>query len=129
MQVVIPTDKEKIFRQYLTIVNPTLGANKLKPIEVDVLAKLLYIDDLYGHLSKELRDSILFTQETKKRIRQSLSNMSEASFNNVMLKLRRKKMITKNSLLAKVPLDKKTNSIEITYILTLSNGNKDIQKS
>jgi hypothetical protein len=96
-----------------------LGANKLKPIEVDILAKLLYIDDLYGHLSKELRDSILFTQETKKRIRQSLHNMSEASFNNVMLKLRRKKMITKNSLLAKVPLDKKTNSIEITYILTL----------
>jgi hypothetical protein len=120
MQVTIKTTEDMIFRQYLTIVNPTLGANKLKPIEIDVLAKLLYIDHLYQHLNKQDRDTILFAQETKKRIRQSLLNMSEASFNNVMLKLRSKKMITRTSLLAKVPFSKDKRSIEISYKLELN---------
>lgn len=99
------------------IVNPTLGPNKLKPIEIDVLAKMFYIDYLYKNLKKEDRDKIIFHKETSKKIRESLSNMSEASYNNIKMKLRKKGMINSGGLLVRPPL--KDNTIEINYKLTL----------
>jgi hypothetical protein len=44
--------------------------------------------------------------------------MSEASFNNIMMKLRKKKFVTKEKLLLKVPL--KDNKININYTLQLN---------
>lgn len=116
--MLIKTTEENIFEQYLTLINPILGANKLKPIEISVLAKLLYIDYKYKHLSQADRDTIIFAKETKIRIRLSLLNMSEASFNNIMMKLRQKKLITKEKLLLKVPI--KDGEININYKLKLN---------
>ena len=123
MQINIPSNPEIIFKQYLTIMNPTFGKNSLKPMEIDILAKYLYIDYKYRHLPQEDRETIMFAQETKKRIRISLGQpnvpMSEASFNNAMLKLRKKKFINKQSLLIKVPI--KDNKIELHFNLIIPN--------
>lgn len=115
--MLIKTTEEDIFEQYLHLVNPILGANKMKPIEIQVLAKLLLIDYMYKHLPQEDRNIILFDKETKIKIRLSLLNMSEASFNNIMMKLRKKKLITKEKILLKVPI--KDNKITINYTLEL----------
>lgn len=115
--MLITTTEEQIFEQYLTLINPILGNNKMKPIELQVLAKLLYIDYKYRHLSQADRNTILFAKETKIKIRLSLLNMSEASFNNIMMKLRQKKLVTKEKLLLKVPI--KDGEININYKLKL----------
>lgn len=116
--MLISTTEEQIFDQYLTLINPILGSNKMKPIELQVLAKLLYIDYKYKHLSQVDRNTILFAKETKMKIRLSLLNMSEASFNNIMMKLRQKKLITREKLLLKVPI--KDGEININYKLKLN---------
>ena len=116
--MIINTTTDKIFEMYLTLINPILGDNSLKPIELQVLSKLLEIDYMYKHLSKEDRNIILFNKETKIRIRQSLLNMSEASFNNIMMQLTKKKLVTREKLLLQVPI--KDNEININYKLKLN---------
>lgn len=119
MIINIPTNSEKIFLQYLTIINGILSSEKkLAKIELLVLDKFLYIDYLYKDLDKDKRNKILFNEETKKRIRVSLDNMSEASLNNVISKLRKKGMISDRELKVKIPL--KDNKIELGFRLELN---------
>jgi len=120
MIINIPTSKEKIFMQYLTIINGVLSKEKkLTGIEISVLDKLLYVDYLYKHLTKENRDSILFHQETKKRMVKSLS-ISKASFDNILSKLRKKGMIKGQSLVTRVPIV--NNKIELGFRLEIEDG-------
>lgn len=106
--------------QYLTIINGVLSKEKkLTGIEISVLDKLLYVDYLYKHLTKENRDSILFHQETKKRMVKSLS-ISKASFDNILSKLRKKGMIKGQSLVTRVPIV--NNKIELGFRLEIEDG-------
>jgi UDP-3-O-acyl-N-acetylglucosamine deacetylase len=120
MSKVIPinTSEELIFKQYLTIINGVLSSEKrLTNIEIDILEKLLYIDNLYKHLDKEKRDKILFHKTTRQKIREEVYNISTQSFNNVLTKLRKKGMIEGNSLKVRVPI--KDNKIELTFKLEI----------
>lgn len=106
MVINIPTDKNKIFKQYLNIINPILGKNKLTTSEIEVFSKFLLIKSLYNNLSEEDIQTICFHADTKKKIRENIKeeskiNLSEASFNNILLSLRKKGFIK----------DKKINSI------------------
>lgn len=118
MTVGIRTTAEKLFRKWWAIVN-TQRTDKLTESELDVMSKLLYIDYLYSHHSREKRNIIIFHSETKKRIRESLNNMSKQTFNNILLKLRKKNLITLDSINITIPriVDNKF-SINITFEIT-----------
>lgn len=118
MIININTNSSNIFKQWLTIMNTILSKDKkLIPSELEVLAKILYIDYLYKHLTKEQRDKLLFHKETKLKIRESLLNMSDNSFKNILSKLNKKGFIDYHSLKVKVPLV--DNIIDIQFKLKL----------
>lgn len=116
MDIKINTDRDKVYKQYLSLLNPVLGPNKLDPTEMEILSNILYIDWLYKHLSKEQRDKIIFNTVTKTKIA-SLLNISKGQFNNNMLRLRRKKFISKTSLLFKI--EEVDNKLNINYTLNI----------
>lgn len=124
MVINIPTTYDKVFKQYLTIVNSLLSdSKKLTKIEIDVLDKMLYIDNLYKHLPKDKRDIILFHRSTKDRIQESLLNMSKNSFNNVLNKLRNKGMIVGRSIKIHVPIV--DGKIKMEFNIDISDAKKD----
>lgn len=105
LNIDISASQEEIFKKYLQIVNGVLSEKaRLTPIEIDVLEKFLLIDYIYRQHPKEKRDRILFNKITKDKIRSEVYNISEASMNNVLMKLRRKGFLTKNSLKVNVPI-------------------------
>jgi hypothetical protein len=117
MKVNIPTTRELVYRQYLSILNSVLGSKRhLDPKEIDILSKLLYIDHKYKHIPKEKRDVLIFHTETRKRIRQALG-ISTQVFNNKLSSLRKKKFIAKNNLLIQVP--ESNNIITLEFNLTV----------
>lgn len=118
MNITIPTTKNKIYKQYLHILNPILSTRKLTNIEIEVLSTLLYINDLYKHLPKVQRDQILFHKETREKIRLSIKNISKFSYNNVLSSLRKKQVISKRTLLITVPII--NNQVTINYTLKLT---------
>lgn len=123
MLININTSTKDIFKQYLTIINTILSKEKrLIPSEIEVLAKILYIDNLYKHLPKEKRDSIIFHKETKLKIRESLYNMSINSFKNILSSLNKKGYIDYKTLKFTVPII--DNNIDIEFKLKL-NAEKD----
>lgn len=116
----IPASEETIFKYYLQIINSVLSKErKLTGIEIDVLEKILQIDYKYRHHSKEKRDKIIFNRITKERIRAEVYNISEASFNNILMKLRNKGFITKDALKVVVPINE--GKIDFLFKLSIKN--------
>ncbi len=121
MVINIPTTHSKVFKQYLVIVNTLLSEkHRLTNIEINVLEKMLYIDNLYKHLPKDKRDIIIFHKSTREKIKESLLNMSINSFNNVLSKLRTKGMITTSSLKINVPIV--DNKIRLEFNLEIDDA-------
>lgn len=118
MDIVIPTTKDKIFKQYLYILNPILSIRKLTHLEIEVLSTLLYIDDLYRKLPQVQRNKLLFNKDTKERVRQLLNNLSKFSYNNVLTSLRKKKLVGKKEL--NISVDIINNEVNINYKLKLA---------
>jgi hypothetical protein len=119
MTIPISTTKDKIFKQYLTIMNGILSSDrKLSGLEIDVLEKMLYIDYCYGHLPKDKRDIILFHKKTKDKIRESVYGISTNSLNNVFTQLRKKGAIVGKSLRLNVPI--KEGKIVLEFKLELN---------
>ena len=56
MTIPINSNLEDIFEKYLNILNPMLGHKQMKPLELKVLSKLLYIQYHYKHFPKEKID-------------------------------------------------------------------------
>jgi hypothetical protein len=119
MKINIPTTRELVYKQYLTILNPVFGkARHLDPQEIEILSKFLYINYKYKHLDDSKRNTLLFHTETRKRIRLALG-ISVQVFNNKLTSLRKKKFITKDKLVFKVEEDSKTNSLPIHFNLNI----------
>ncbi len=119
MNIERSTTVEKIFKQYLTIVNGILSpGKKLTDIEIEVLDRMLIIDYKYRHLPKDKRDTILFHKITRQKIRESIFNMSKHSYNNIITHLRKKGMIEGKSLKVSVPI--KDNSVELNFKFVLN---------
>jgi hypothetical protein len=92
----IHTDKKSIFRYWLEFLKPY---HKLRQKEIEALSLLLY----YRYeLSREIKDvemveMILFSTQTRTKIRADLNNMGQKVFNNLLTSLRKKKIITKDN--------------------------------
>ena len=99
----------KSFKAYLQILNPVL---KLKDKEVEVLSSFLSV--WYANKNKKNLDKLLFSTPVRKMVRRSIG-MSEASFNNHITMLRKKKMIIDKKINPSLLKEIGDNNIEITY--------------
>jgi len=97
---------------YLTVLNPVL---KLKDKEVEVLAAFLMV--WYPNKDREDIEKLLFSTKVRKMIRKSV-NMSEASFNNHITSLRKKKIINGRLINPSILASLKEGDVEVTYKLS-----------
>lgn len=92
----IHTDKKSIFRYWLEFLKPY---HKLRAKEIEALSLMLY----YRYeLSREIKDTdmvdmILFSTQTRNKIREDLGGMGQKVFNNLLTSLRKKKIISKEN--------------------------------
>ncbi len=99
-------------KAYLQILNPVL---KLKDKEMEVLSNFLSI--WYKNKDKDNIDKLLFSTPVRKMVRKSIG-MSEASFNNHITMLRKKKMIVDKRINASILQNIQDTGIEVTYKIT-----------
>ena len=94
-RIVIPTQKDKYYRQLLELVRSMKPFNSLNNKDLDVLAMMLEeYYDLQGLLF-EKRCNYIFSTEVRKKIYTAL-DMSGASFGNSITKLRKVGLIEGN---------------------------------
>tara|TARA_Y100000593_G_C4290326_1_gene327903 strand:+ start:1167 stop:1523 length:357 start_codon:yes stop_codon:yes gene_type:complete len=116
MNIPIKCKSKEYFGIYLQLLNPVL---KLKDREIEVLASFMLL--LYNNRSMNTNKAteLIFSTKVRKIIRESIG-MSEASFNNHITSLRKKKLITGKNinpiLLKGFPIN---NSSNITFKLEL----------
>lgn len=115
MIIPIKSDISQSLKAYLQILNPVL---KLKDKEIEVLSNFLSI----WHKNKNNKDldKLLFSTPVRKMVRKSIG-MSEASFNNHITMLRKKKMIIEKRINPSILNSIKDEGIEITYKIQWTN--------
>ena len=115
MIIPIKSDISQSLKAYLQILNPVL---KLKDKEIEVLSNFLSI----WHKNKNNKnlDKLLFSTPVRKMVRKSIG-MSEASFNNHITMLRKKKMIVDKKINSAILEGVKDTCIEITYKIQWTN--------
>ena len=92
----IRSSKKNLFAFWLNFLKPY---HKLSGREMEALSILLY----YRHelsmeiSSQDLIDKILFSGDTRAKIRADLGGMKNGVFNNLLTVLRRKKVITRDN--------------------------------
>lgn len=92
----ILSDKKSIFRYWLEFLKPY---HKLRTKEIEALSLMLY----YRYeLSRSINDAdmvdmILFSTQTRIKIRKDLNDMGQKVFNNLLTSLRKKGVITKDN--------------------------------
>jgi len=92
----ILSDKKSIFRYWLEFLRPY---HKLRTKEIEALALILYFR---YELSMEIPnmavvDIVLFSTETRIKIRETLGGMSQKVFNNLLTSLRNKNVLSKDN--------------------------------
>ena len=101
------------FRVFVSILNPIL---QLKPREQEVLAVILKVYYANRHMPADVLNKSILSSSTRKAMRRSIK-MSEASFNNHMVQLKKRGVITKDNQIAKFILDHlpTCKNLDITY--------------
>ena len=96
--LVVPTSKERIYVQFLTIMNFLFterdkeGNQVRSPLtnkELDVLASMMYYNDRYRNLPPKERAEYLMSTDVRKRIRAKL-DIKANHLNNVLARLKTK---------------------------------------
>ena len=103
----IHTDKKSIFRYWLEFLRPY---HKLRTKEIEALSLMLYYRyELSREIANmEIVDMILFSTETRGKIRKDLDDMGQKVFNNLLTSLRKKGVITKDNKINHVLVPKMT---------------------
>jgi|TARA_R110001592_G_scaffold52870_1_gene162229 hypothetical protein len=109
MIIPIKSDIPQAMKAYLQILNPVL---KLKDKEVEVLSSFLSI--WYKNKSNVNIEQLLFSTPIRKMVRKSIA-MSEASFNNHITMLRKKKMIIDKKINPSILDNISEKGIEVIY--------------
>lgn len=92
----VSSDLKSLFRHYLTI---TKHLNKLRPKEIDVLATILYYNEIEkpNFANEEDRWKKVMGYDGKLAVREAL-NMEEYNLNNLLTSLRKKGAIIDNKV-------------------------------
>lgn len=103
----IHTDKKSIFRYWLEFLKPY---HKLRTKEIEALSLMLYYRyELTREIANmEIVDMILFSTETRSKIRKDLGDMGQKVFNNLLTSLRKKGVITKDNKINHVLIPRMT---------------------
>jgi len=109
MIIPIKSDIPQAMKAYLQILNPVL---KLKDKEVEVLSSFLSI--WYKNKNNVNIEQLLFSTPIRKMVRKSIA-MSEASFNNHITMLRKKKMIIDKKINPSILDNISEKGIEVIY--------------
>lgn len=122
---VIPTDKRSIFRYWLEFLKPF---HKLRSREMDALALILYYRN---EISKQVHNenmiqTILFSTETRKKMRIDLDDMEQKVFNNLLTSLRKKNVLTlENRVNPKlIPTITEDGGIQLVFNFKIKNDTK-----
>lgn len=118
LELNITSNPLQAFEQYLSLVNPIVP-DKLKPLEMKVLSIFMYINYTNRELSKDKRDLIIFSKDTKRRICRKLV-ISEDAVNNVISSLYKKKYLSKDKKY-KVFMPFDGEKINLIYRIKLTN--------
>jgi hypothetical protein len=88
----IHTSKRSIFRYWLEFLKPY---HKLRPKEIEALSLLLfYRYELSLEVSnEELINTLLFSDKSRRKIREELGDMDNKVFNNLLTSLRKKNVL------------------------------------
>ena len=97
----------KIFRQYLEVVKIFNPYNRLKRQEIRVLAELLKLEYTLRSLDDDNKWKLIFHYDNRLAIRTAL-DISEASFNNSLTRLRKNNIIVDNIIPEKFLVDFET---------------------
>jgi hypothetical protein len=95
MRLTIETNERKFFRQLLEILSSIPPLNKLRPKELDLLAIIMYYNNIYKDLDPLLRQRVLNSKATKKEIRE-IAGMNENVFNTNIFILRKNNLVSKS---------------------------------
>lgn len=107
MDIKIPVTKRTLFDNYLLFLNPILKLREES--ELPLLAAFLTLYYNYRDYNPDTLNSLLFSEDTKKGIREKLK-VSEKSFNKSFKHLQEKKMLIDgklNPILLQFPKDDK----------------------
>ena len=115
MIIPIKSDLTQSLKAYLQILNPVL---KLKDKEIEVLSNFLSI--WYKNKNNKNLDKLLFSTPVRKMVRKAIG-MSEASFNNHITMLRKKRMIVDKKINSSILEGVKDTGIEIIYKIEWTN--------
>tara|TARA_R110000744_G_scaffold112087_1_gene210318 strand:- start:261 stop:608 length:348 start_codon:yes stop_codon:yes gene_type:complete len=115
MIIPIKSDIPQAMKAYLQILNPVL---KLKDKEVEVLSSFLSI--WYKNKNNVNIEQLLFSTPIRKMVRKSIA-MSEASFNNHITMLRKKKMIVDKKINSSILNNISEEGIEVIYKIEWTN--------
>ena len=115
MIIPIKSNISQSLKAYLQILNPVL---KLKDKEIEVLSNFLSI--WHKNKNNTNLDKLLFSTPVRKMVRKSIG-MSEASFNNHITMLRKKKMIVDKKINSAILEGVTDKGIEITYKIEWTN--------
>ena len=97
-KITIKTNQDKFFRQFLDLFRSIPPFNKLKSRELDILAQLLYYNNLNNDTDIKIRHIIVFSTELRKEMRENL-DISVEVFNNNISGLKKHKLVTKDNRL------------------------------
>ena len=109
MIIPIKSNISQSLKAYLQILNPVL---KLKDKEIEVLSSFLSV--WHNNKNNADIDRLLLSTPVRKMVRKSIG-MSEASFNNHITMLRKKKMIVDKKINSSILEAIKEEGIEVTY--------------
>lgn len=133
MDINIGTNKDLIFKQYLSIINTLLPKDKkLSEIEMQVFSKMLQVYYMYLYLGNKQANTLVFHKEIKKKVREAVgvelgSIYSQYSFNNVITSLRKKGFIEGTEIKHRVPYSNK--GIKININLEVKDGSESTNKN
>jgi len=122
----IKATEEQFFKLWINMLQPFL---KLRKQEVDMLAKMLYYRYKISCnvIDKTTVDSILFSEENRRKMREELK-YEIYTFNNNLVILRKKKLVNGKSInLAIVPNVKKDfKEFNFTYSISIKPKENEI---
>ena len=117
-KVTIPvkTTINSFFKVYIDVINPIYKLKKREKEVMEAFLKIYYSNKDMGY---DKINSILFSIEIKKKIRTAIG-MSEPSFNNHLVQLRKKRVL-KGDTINKAILDNlPSKQLEVTYNISIN---------
>lgn len=87
-------NKVDMFKAYLAATNWTLGVNSLTESEIEVLALVMYYNDVYKEIKdNQVRSDLILSNVVKKKIKEEF-NIPSSKLETYLGKLRKKGIIT-----------------------------------